>query len=55
MEMPFNVSRASAETVLALMVMGALQVGEDGLKASEPGIYPRTENIPATDRKSEQG
>lgn len=44
--LPFNVTRASAETIVRLMVIGALQVGENGLCANEPGIYPKKEEIP---------
>lgn len=40
-KLPFNVSKASAETIIKLMVIGALQVGEKGIKASEPGVYPK--------------
>lgn len=35
----------SAEIVVRLMVAGALQIGENGLKAGEPGIY-KIEEIP---------
>lgn len=37
----FKVPKASSKTIVRLMVIGALQVGENGLCASEPGIYPK--------------
>lgn len=45
-KLPFNVTKASADTTIKLMVIGALQVGRDGLCANEPGIYPKQEEIP---------
>lgn len=40
-ELIFKVPKASSKTIVRLMVIGALQVGENGLCASEPGIYPK--------------
>lgn len=37
----FKAPKASSKTIVRLMVIGALQVGENGLCASEPGIYPK--------------
>lgn len=37
----FKVPKANSKTIVRLMVIGALQVGENGLRASEPGIYPK--------------
>lgn len=49
-KLPFNVTQVRAETIVRLMVIGALQVGESGLCVSEPGVYPK-KNVPASDRQ----
>lgn len=43
---PLKTSMASPNTIVRLMVIGALQVGENGLCVSEPGIYPKKGKIP---------
>lgn len=54
-KLPFNVTQVNAETIVRLMIIGALQVGERGLRVSEPGIYPKQENIPTVDRQIRVG
>lgn len=45
-----EIKRASEEVINALIAMGALYVDETGIHAGEPGVYPKTRNIPASDR-----
>lgn len=42
--LPFNVKQASAETIVKLMVMGILEVREDGLHVSDE--VPISGNVP---------
>lgn len=48
LKIPFETERASESMVEFLLSIGALYADENGLHASEPGIYPKQN--PHTDR-----
>ncbi len=54
-KLPLGVTRASEKTIKILIEIGALYIDDTGIHANEPGMYPKKEEIPDTDRKSEQG
>lgn len=40
-KLPCGTERASEETVKVLIAIGVLYVDENGIRANEPGIYPK--------------
>lgn len=52
-DVPLKTKRVDPEIIVKLMVIGALQVGDNDLCVNEPGIYPKRN--PHTDRKSKRG
>lgn len=45
-DLPLWVKQASESTINTLISIGTLYVGETGTHANEPGVYPKTEEIP---------